>query len=315
MSKSNITITNPDTFILVGVPGLDSSQFWFPIPFSAMYVICLIGNILLLVIIKTDSSLHTPMYYFLSLLALNDMFITTATIPKMVGIYWFKNPEINFTACLVQMYFIHSITAFGSGILSAMAIDRYIAICHPLRYATILSNPRIGKIVMAILLRALGILLPHPILLQRLSYCKTNVIPHSYCEFMSIAKISCSDLSGTSAYGLFVVTSVVGVDVTLIMVSYVMILRTVLNLPSTGKRLKALSTCGSHLCVILLTYTPALISFLMLRFARNSPKYIQPLMANVYLFCPPMLNPFVYSVRTKQIRQRILFAIKWEKRL
>ncbi|XP_030055603.1 olfactory receptor 52E4-like [Microcaecilia unicolor] len=315
MSKSNTTITNPETFILAGIPGLDSSLFWVSIPFFTMYIISLLGNLILVYIIKTEPSLHTPMYYLLSLLALNDLMIPTTVIPKMLGIYWFNSREIHFTACLMQMYFIHSFSGFESGIISVMAIDRYIAICHPLRYATILTNSRIAKIVMVVALRALGILMPHPFLLKRLSYCKTNVIPHSYCEFMSIAKISCSNLFITSAYGLTVVTLIVGLDVILITISYVMILRTIFNLPSTGKKLKAFSTCGSHVCVILLFYSPALSSFLMLRFAKNAPKYVQPIMANVYLFCPPMLNPFVYGVRTKQVRQRILNVMKWKKKI
>ncbi|XP_029457708.1 olfactory receptor 52E4-like [Rhinatrema bivittatum] len=313
MSTSNTTISHPATFILSGIPGLDSSQFWLAIPFCTVYILSLLGNITLLFIIRTESSLHTPMYIFLSLLAMNDIIVPTSSIPTMLGIYWFNAQEITFNACLAQMYFVHTFSGFESGILSAMAIDRYIAICHPLRYTTILTNSRIAKIGVVIALRPIGILMPHPFLLNRLSYCKTNVIPHSYCEFMAVAQLSCSDLTVTSAYGLTVVTLVLGLDVILITLSYIMILKTILNLPSTGKRLKAFSTCGSHVCVILLSYSPALFSFLMLRFAKNAPKYIQPILANVYLFCPPMLNPFVYGVRTKQIRKKVLCIMRWKK--
>ncbi|XP_029457710.1 olfactory receptor 52E4-like [Rhinatrema bivittatum] len=310
MSTSNTTISHHAMFILAGIPGLDSSQFWFSIPFCTVYIVSLLGNITLLYIIKTEPRLHTPMYFFLALLAMTDLLIPTSTIPKMLGIYWFNAQEITFNACFTQMYFIHTFSGFESGILSAMAIDRYIAICYPLRYTTILTNSRIAKIGMAVALRAIVILMPHPFLLNRLSYCKTNVIPHSYCEFMAVAKLSCSDLTVTSAYGLTVVTLIIGLDVILISLSYVLIIKAILNLPSTGKRLKAFSTCGSHVCVILLFYTPALFSFLMLRFAKTAPKYIQPILANVYLFCPPMLNPFVYGVRTKQIRERILSVMR-----
>ncbi|XP_029457709.1 olfactory receptor 52K2-like [Rhinatrema bivittatum] len=313
MSTSNSTFSQPTTFILAGIPGLNSSQFWLAIPFCTVYIVSLLGNITLLYIIKTEPSLHTPMYLFLCLLSMHDLFVPTCTIPTILRIYWFNTQKIYFSACFTQTYFIHTFSTFGSGILSAMAIDRYIAICHPLRYSTILTNSRIAKIGMAVALRAIVIVMPHPFLLNSLSYCKANVIPHSYCEFMAVAKLSCSDLTFTSVYGLIVVTLVVEFDLILIIVTYVMILKTILKLPSTGKKLKAFSTCGSHVCIIFLSYTPAILSFLMLRFAKNAPKYVQPMLANIYLFCPPMLNPFVYGIRTKQIREKVLCAMRWKK--
>ncbi|KAM9170954.1 olfactory receptor 52E2-like [Pangshura tecta] len=307
MSDSNKTnFTNPSTFILLGIPGLEAAHIGISISFCAMYTIAILGNFTILFIVKTEPSLHGPMYYFLSMLAVTDLVLSTSTVPKMLSIFWFNSREIDFSACLTQMYFIHSFFVMESGIFVAMAFDRYVAICHPLRYSTILTNPLVAKIGLAVVLRGIMVVLPYPFLARQWPYCRTNIIPHSYCEYIAVVKLACGDTRVSSYYGLFVVLCVRGLDMIFISASYTQILRAIFILPTKDARLKTLGTCSSHLCAILSFYIPALFSSLTHRFGQNVPLHFHVLIANVYLLVPPMLNPIIYGVRTKLIRDRLL---------
>nr|XP_006126379.1 olfactory receptor 52R1-like [Pelodiscus sinensis] len=307
MSDSNTTdFTNPSIFILLGVPGLEAAHLWISIPFCTMYIVAILGNFTILFIVKMEPSLHVPMYYFLCMLAVTDLVLTTTTIPKMLSIFWFNCREIDFSACLTQLYFIQCFSVMESGIFVAMALDRYVAICLPLRHSTILSNPVMGKISLAVVLRGSLLIVPYPFLARRWPYCRTNMIPHTYCEHIAVVKLACADIRISSYYALFVAFLVIGVDVFLITLSYIQILRAIFILPTKDARLKTFGTCGSHLCVILAFYIPALFSFLTQRFGQNVPLHFHILFANVYLLVPPMLNPVIYGVRTRQIRDRLL---------
>nr|XP_003423791.1 olfactory receptor 52E2-like [Loxodonta africana] len=298
--------TNPSTFILMGIPGLEDFHIWISIPFCSRYVIALIGNIVILFIIKTVTVLHEPMFYFLSMLAITDLILSTSTLPKMLSIFWFNYHEISFHACLTQMFFIHAFSGVESGLLVAMALDRYVAICNPLRHSSILTNVVVAQIGIVALLRELVLMTPHPFLLRRWPYYQTNVVPHTYCEHMAVVKLACADISVNSLYSLAVIVLILGTDVTCISLSYIHILHTVLSHPSKDARLKTLSTCGSHVCVILTFYIPALFSFLTHRFSRHIPLHTHILVANTYLLVPPALNPIIYGMRTKQIRECVI---------
>ncbi|XP_039377009.1 olfactory receptor 52E4-like [Mauremys reevesii] len=307
MSDSNTTdITNPSTFILQGIPGLEVAHVWISIPFCTMYIIAILGNFIILFIVKTEQSLHGPMYYFLCMLAVTDLVLSTATVPKMLSIFWFNSREIDFSACLTQMYFIHCFSAMESGILVALALDRYVAICHPLRHSTILTNSVVAKIGLAVVLRCAISALPYPFLVRRWPYCRTNIIPHSFCEHIAVVNLACADIRLSSYYGLFVLFSVIGLDALFITVSYIQILRAIFSLPTKDDRLKTFGTCGSHLCCILSFYLPEFFSSLTHRFGHKVSLHVLVLIANVYLLVPPMLHPIVYGVRTKQIRGRLL---------
>ncbi|CAD7671818.1 unnamed protein product [Nyctereutes procyonoides] len=303
---NSTTFTNPSTFFLMGIPGLEDLHIWISIPFCSMYIVALLGNIFILFIIKTETALHEPMFYFLSMLAITDLTLSTSTLPKMLGIFWFSDHEISFHACLTQMFFIHAFSGVESGLLVAMALDRYVAICNPLRHSSILTNSVVAHVGMVALLRGLVLMTPHPFLVRRWPYCQSNVVPHTYCEHMAVVKLACADISINSLYSLAVIILIVGTDVTCISLSYVQILRTVFNLPSNDARLKTLSTCGSHVCVILTFYIPALFSFLTHRFSKHIPLHTHTLLANIYLLVPPMLNPIIYGVRTRHIRECVL---------
>ncbi|KAM9170867.1 olfactory receptor 52E2-like [Pangshura tecta] len=307
MPDSNTTdFTNPSTFILLGIPGMEVVHIWISIPFCTMYVIAILGNFIILFIVKTDPSLHGPMHYFLCMLAVTDLVLCTCMIPKMLSIFWFNSREIDFSACLTQMFFINCFFAMESGIFMAMAFDRYVAICDLLRHSTTLRNPVMAKIGLAVTLRGSMLALPCSLLARQWPYCKSNIIPHTCCEHMAVVNLACADIRISSYYGLTVANLVICLDMFFIAVSYTQILRAIFSLPTKDARLKTFGTCGSHLCAILAFYIPGLFSVLTYRFGHHVALHFHVLFANVCLLGPPMLNPIIFGVRTKRIRGRLL---------
>nr|XP_006126623.1 olfactory receptor 52E2-like [Pelodiscus sinensis] len=305
MSASNQSCPDPSLFLLTGIPGLESQHVWIAIPICIIYIMALLGNGVVLFVVKQNVTLHEPMYYFLSMLAVIDLVFSTAVVPKMLSIFWLDSREISYESCFLQMFFIYTFAAVESGVLLAMAIDRYVAICNPLRYKAILTNLKIALIGLLSLARAVGIVTPFICFLTSLPYCKSTVIPHSYCEHMAILELAGTDMLVSDKYSVVVATTLVGGDSICIAFSYGMILCSVLRLSSHEARLKAFSTCGSHLCVILLFYVGGLLSMYLHMFDLILPHHTQVLLADLYLVVPPMLNPVVYGLKTKQIRDRV----------
>ncbi|ELV13805.1 olfactory receptor 52H1 [Tupaia chinensis] len=306
MAKSNLSSFNPGPFILLGIPGLEPFRIWIGILFFIVYLVSLVGNSVLLYLISKEHNLHEPMFFFLSMLAATDLILSNTCIPQIVRIFWMGPQEITFSGCLTQMFFLHYSFAMDSAILLAMAFDRYVAICFPLRYTIILTRKTITKIVMGITSRSFCIIFPCVFLLKRLPFCRTLIIPHTYCEHIGIARLACADISINIWYGFAVPIMTIMSDLILIGISYMLILRAIFNLTSWNARQKALSTCGSHVCVMLMFYTPAIFSVLAHRFGHNIPHSFHILFANIYIAIPPVLNPIIYGVKTKQIQDKII---------
>ncbi|XP_038242699.1 olfactory receptor 51G2-like isoform X1 [Dermochelys coriacea] len=293
-------------FLLAGLPGQEDIHLWISIPFCLVYVISIVGNSVILFIIKTDPTLHEPMYIFLSMLAITDLGISITTMPTILGICLFQFREISLDACFAQLFFIHSLSFIESSILLLMAFDRFVAISNPLRYASVLTLPRIAKMGLLFVLRGFVLTFPLPFLLKRFRYCQANILSHSYCLHQEVMKLACSDITVNSIYGLFITLLMVGLDLLLIFLSYVMILKIVLNVASPIECLRALNTCVSHLCAVVLFYTPEIGLSVLHRFRKASPPLLQILLGYVYLLVPPLMNPIVYSVKSKHLRKRII---------
>ncbi|XP_039375367.1 olfactory receptor 51G2-like [Mauremys reevesii] len=306
MSAVNDTKLKSVIFLLTRLPSDGDTRLWISIPFFFMYVISIVGNSVILFIVKTDPSLHQPMYIFLSMLAITDLGISISTMPTILGIYLFNSREISLDACLAQLFFIHLLQCIESSLLLLMALDRFIAIYNPLRYATILILPRIAKMGLVAVLRAMVIILPLPFLLKRFQYCQANFFSHSYCVHREVMKMACSDIRVNIIYGLFTKLLTMGLDSLLIFLSYVMIFKTVLSITSYEECLRALNTCISHLCAVLLFYTPDISLTVIQSFEKDSSPLLQILLGYMSLLLPPLINPIVYSMKSKHLRVRVI---------
>ncbi|KAM9319678.1 LOW QUALITY PROTEIN: olfactory receptor 52A1-like [Gastrophryne carolinensis] len=296
----------PSYFILVGIPGIEKAFQWISAIFCLCYILSLFGNMVLPAVISASSGLHKPMFIFLALLAVNDALLSSSATPKMLSIFWFKGTHISFVSCLIQMFFIHSFTSFESGLLLGMAFDRYIAICQHLRYSSIMTNDVIIKIAIALITRAVVLFSPCIILIRRFKAFKTNIVDHSYCEHMAIVKLAAANIRVNSALGLTMEFTVLGVDLLLIVMSYCVIFQAVFRLPSKAEaRLKTFNTCIPHICVFLSFHGLALFTFLTHQYGKKIPPYIHIILADTYVLLPPTLNPLVYGMKTRQIREQV----------
>ncbi|XP_044540787.1 olfactory receptor 51A4-like [Gracilinanus agilis] len=305
MSTFNNSKGEVFTFFLIGLPGLEYTHIWISIPICLIYFVTILGNCTILFIIKTESSLHKPMYYFLSMLAFSDLGLSLSSLPTMLRVFLLNAPRISADACFAQQFFIHGFSLMESSVLMIMSFDRFLAIHNPLRYSSILTNARATKLSLVLTTTSFLLILPFPFTLRSLTYCKKNLLSHSYCLHQDVMKLACSDNKVDIIYGFFV--ALIGMlDLALISISYIFILKTVLGIASQQEQLKALSTCVSHICAVLIFYIPIISLAVLYRFGKHAPLIIRILMADVLLLVPPLMNPIVYCVKTQQIRVRIL---------
>ncbi|XP_041522016.1 putative olfactory receptor 52P1 [Microtus oregoni] len=245
--------------------------------------------------------------FFLCMLAVTDMLLTCSIALKMLAIFWFDEHWIEFDVCLTQMYFIHTLCIFESTILVAMVLIALWPFASiPLHYSTILTSSMVIKLGLVGLSRALFMGLPCIILIKRLPYYTSYIIHDAYCEHMAVVKLASANTLISRAYGISVALSVIVLDLLLIASSYIKILQAVFRLSSQNARSKALGTCAAHVCTILAFYTPALFSFLTHRIGKNVSPSVHIILSSLYLLVPPTINPLVYGIKTKQIRDQVL---------
>ncbi|XP_074834866.1 olfactory receptor 52D1-like [Carettochelys insculpta] len=305
MATLNLTSSDTSAFMLMGIPGLEAAHMWFSIPLATCYIIDLLGNFMVLLVVGKEQTLHKPMYLLLCMLALTDIAMSTSVVPKALSIFWFNLRNITVGGCFTQTFILNAVSVIYSSVLLTMAFDRYIAICIPLRYTTVITNGRVAKLGFLGLIRAVLFILPMPLLLTRLPYCDKRFIPNTYCDHMAVAKISCGDITFNRIYGLVITLVVIELDVTLIAISYGLIIRAVLRMSSKTAYQKALNTCTAHICVMLISYSSCLFSSLSYRFGQGIASHIHVILDNFYITVPPMLNPIIYGVKTKELRDKV----------
>ncbi|XP_006979099.1 olfactory receptor 56B2-like [Peromyscus maniculatus bairdii] len=296
-------------FILMGFPGIHSWQHWLSLPLALLYVLALIANTFIVTIIYQEASLHQPMYHFLGILAIVDMGLATTIMPKILAILWFNAKTISFNECFAQMYAIHFFVAMESGIFVCMAIDRYVAICRPLRYPSIVTESFVIKATLFMALRNCVAPMSVPVLASQRNYCSQNQINHCFCTNLGVTSLSCDDRKINSINQLVLAWAIMGSDLGLIMISYALILRSVLKLNSAEAASKALSTCTSHLILILFFYT-VIIVMSITHSAEMSVPVIPVLLNVLHNVIPPALNPMVYALKNKELKQGLYKVLK-----
>uniref|UniRef100_A0A8D0G931 Olfactory receptor n=1 Tax=Sphenodon punctatus TaxID=8508 RepID=A0A8D0G931_SPHPU len=293
--------TDVTEFILLGLSTKNEDQLVLFILFLLIYLIALVGNTLILFIICTDSRLHTPMYFFLGNLSVVDIGYTTSTVPKMLVNYLSQDKTISLEGCLSQMYFFISFGGIECLLLGVMAYDRYAAICHPLYYM-VLMNPKVCT-HLAVASWALGLAnsAVHTGLMSALSFCRYNVIQHFFCDAPPLFKLSCSDTWANQIVTFVVGGSVVVGSFLMTLVSYVYIVLAILRIRTKEGRLKAFSTCASHLAVVNIYFGTIFFTYI-----RPNSIYSQEqdrALPVLYGILIPMLNPIIYSLRNKDVKR------------
>uniref|UniRef100_UPI0023FCE87C olfactory receptor family 1 subfamily E member 1D n=1 Tax=Mus musculus TaxID=10090 RepID=UPI0023FCE87C len=292
--------TTISQFLLLGLPIPQEFQHLFYALFLAMYLTTVLGNLIIIILIRLDSHLHTPMYLFLSNLSFTDLCFSSVTMPKLLQNMQSQVPSIPYAGCLTQMYFFLFFGDLESFLLVAMAYDRYVAICFPLHYTSIMSPRLCVSLVLLSWLLTMSHSMLHTLLLTRLSFCENNVIPHFFCDLSALLKLACSDIHINELVILIIGGLVVILPFLLITVSYARIISSILKVPSTRGIHKVFSTCGSHLSVVSLFY--GTIIGLYLCPSANNSTLKDTVMSLMYTVVTPMLNPFIYSLRNRDMK-------------
>ncbi|XP_031229212.1 olfactory receptor 50-like [Mastomys coucha] len=287
-------------FILLGLPIWAEDQAVYSALFLAMYLTTVLGNLLIILLFRLDSHLHTPMYFFLSHLAFTDISFSSVTAPKMLMNMLTHRQSISYAGCISQVYFYMFFAALDSILLTYMAYDRYVAICHPLHYTSIMSQSLCVLLVVVSWALSSGNALVHTLLLTRLSHFKSNAIPHYFCDISALLKLSSSDTTINEMVILLLGMVVINLPFICILVSYGRIGVTILRTPSIKGVCKALSTCGSHLSVVSLYYG-AIIGLYFVPSSNNTNDK-DVIVAVMYSLVTPMLNPFIYSLRNRDMK-------------
>ncbi|XP_003761019.2 olfactory receptor 7D4-like [Sarcophilus harrisii] len=290
-------------FILLGFSEKQNQQGPLFGLFLSIYLVTVIGNLFIMLAIGSDSHLHTPMYFFLSNLSFVDICVVTTTVPKMLVSILTQNKTIPYADCLAQMYFFLVFAGLDNFLLTAMAYDRFVAICKPLRYGAIMSPEVCSLLVLLSWIISFLNSLLHCLMVTRLSFCTDYEIHHFFCDLPQVLKLSCSNTFINNIL-VYIASILLGfLSLTGILFSYVQIFSSILKVPSTGGKYKAFSTCGSHLSVVSLFYGTGIGVYLSSSITHSS--WRSTVASAMYAVITPMLNPFIYTLRNKDIRDAL----------
>ncbi|XP_075118587.1 olfactory receptor 52K2-like [Leptodactylus fuscus] len=303
---NNSTLHYPyQEFILLGFPGFRESRYLLFIAFFLVYLVILVTNSVVIHTVRTESSLHAPMYVLIALLCAVHICGTTAILPKMLPGFLFHQNHISLVGCLLQMFFIYFFIMMDCNLLLMMALDRYIAICKPLHYSTIMTRNNLVLLTIAALVRSVSTLTPVVYLASRVDFCRSNTIRHFACEHMALLGLACGSIAKNKLVGLSIRIFNLVFEISLLSISYSCIIRAAMSI-SAGMRHKSLQTCGTHILVIFIYFFFRLSSSIVYRVSRSASQDIHNLISAIYLLFPPLVNPLIYGLRTKEIRIRIL---------
>lgn len=310
MSQKNETATFVVEFFIVGFPGLRPEYFnLIGAVFFCIYVIIVLGNLILIVIFVVEPSLHKPMYIIMLNLALCDIGFCTVALPKLISRYWFNDGFISFQLCLMQRQFIHYFGTLNSLIMMVMALDRYLAVCFPLRYPVLMANQTVNIITGFIWVSAMICPGISTSLTAKMPFCGPNLIMSCFCDTNSMNSLACADVSAQNYISTSLASFVLLVPFSFIIFSYISIVVSAIRIVNNYGRLKIFSTCATQLCIIGIYYIPRFFVYITPYIPNFKLSVDQKISVTVfYSFFPALVNPFIYCFRTKEIRQLLL---KW----
>ncbi|XP_040823674.1 olfactory receptor 2B11-like [Ochotona curzoniae] len=289
----------PEDFILMGLtkyPWLDLPLFFV---LMTAYLFTLLGNIAIILVSQFDSQLKSPMYYFLTNLSFLDLCFTTTTVPQMLFNLGGPNKNITYTGCIAQAYVFHWLGCTECVLLGIMALDRYVAVCKPLRYSVIMDHKLCLHLSSTAWLTGLANSLLQSTLTVQLPLCGNQVLDHFFCELPGLIKMACVDTTVNELILAVVATLLIMGPLSMILVSYSYIAKAVFRIPSAAGRLKAFNTCSSHLLVVSLFYGPGI--YIYMQPSGDGPQDLIKVLTLFYCVITPMANPFIYTLRNKEV--------------
>ncbi|KAM3924585.1 olfactory receptor 10A7-like [Leptodactylus fuscus] len=295
--------TEVTNFFLLGFQGSqDVRQFLFCL-FLVLYCGTICGNLLIITLVSTSKILHTPMYFFISQLSTCDILLTISIVPNLLHILLNNGAMVTFIGCILQLYFFGTSDVFECFLLAVMSYDRYVAICNPLRYSSIMTNETCVILIVICWVAGFSIILIYIIATIKLDYCGPNIIDHVFCDIVPLLELACSDtfIIHLEMYLIGILT--IFIPSTIIVVSYTSIIRAVLRIPSSTGRQKVFSTCSSHLIVVSIFFWTIFSVYIVPTKGQTST--MSKILSLLYTVFTSLVNPIIYSLRNKDIRKAI----------
>lgn len=290
-------------FVLLGFPQVRVLEISLFVVCTVIFTLTLLGNLVIITVVITDYHLHTPMYFFLGNLSLLEIFFTSAIVPKMLVNLLSEKKTISFSGCIAQCHFYFFLGSTELILLAVMSIDRYVAICNPLRYAVIMNSRVCISLVLGSWVGGFVHILWPTVVISQLPYCGPNVINHFFCDSTPLLKLSCSDTSLIELVDVLLASILLVGTLMVIMVSYIYIISAVLRIPSAIGRHKAFSTCASHVIVVTIYYGSSI--FMYAQPAQSSSLEFNKVVAILTAVVTPLLNPLIYSLRNEKVKEAV----------
>ncbi|XP_056425565.1 olfactory receptor 11L1-like [Hyla sarda] len=307
--ENNLTVVI--NFFLLGFQGGEPLRLFLFCLLLVIYCGTIYGNLLIITLVSTSKNLHTPMYFFISQLSISDILLSTNIAPKMLHILLNNGGTISFADCIAQFYFFGAIEAFECFLLSVMSYDRYVAICNPLRYSSIMTSASCVKLTAISWFLGISLVLVYTITTSMLTFCEPYVINHFFCDYVPLLENVCSDTSMVQLEIYLLSIPLVIAPSSIIIVSYGNVISTILRIPTNTGRQKAFSTCSSHLTVVSIFYWTIFSVYVFP--TRGQTLIISKILSLLYTMFTPLINPMIYSLRNKDIRKAIQEISKKQK--
>ncbi|NXR27007.1 OR6F1 protein, partial [Cinclus mexicanus] len=292
--------TSVEEFILLGFPGTWQFRVSFVVVFALIYTLTIIGNASIIALVWRNSNLHTPMYFFLCNLSFLEIWYTTGVVPKAIGVLLGTSQTISFSVCILQLFFLLSLGSTECFLLSVMAYDRYLAICYPLRYCSLMSSVLSVRLALSSWLGGFLAISLLAFLTSRLTFCGPDIINHFLCDIDSCLALSCSDTWPVELATFLISIIVVVASCVVTLVSYMYIISSILRIQSAHGRKKAFSTCSAHLSVVTIWYGSTM--FLYVKPSAQNSLDLNKIVNTFNTVVTPLLNPFIYTLRNKEVK-------------